>query len=128
MIETGELLRRARLDHAALDAWVEVGWLLPRYYAQVRGFAEIDVARACLIRDLKQDLGVNDEAVDVILDLIDQVHGLRRTLRDLLTSVRGQPEETQQRIVGTMRVAAAGHEVGELNEAGRSRPDTNDHE
>jgi hypothetical protein len=38
------------------------------------------VARAQLIRDLKDDLGVNDEGVGVILNLVDQVHGLRRVL------------------------------------------------
>ena len=31
------------------------------------------------------DLGVNDEGIAVILDLVDQLHGLRRTLRELLS-------------------------------------------
>jgi chaperone modulatory protein CbpM len=117
MIETRELLRRARLDRAALDAWVEVGWLLPGYDAQARSFSEIDLARACLIRDLKQDLGVNDEAVDVILDLIDQIHGLRRSLRDVLFSIQAEPYDTRQRIVATARVNASGRDGDEFSEA-----------
>ena len=32
-------------------------------------------------------MGVNDEAIPIILDLIDQVHGLRRTVRTLLSEV-----------------------------------------
>jgi len=48
----------------------------------------MDLARARLIRDLKNDLGVNDEGVGVILHLLDQIHGLRRTLEDLLLSAR----------------------------------------
>jgi chaperone modulatory protein CbpM len=119
MIETRELLRRARLDRAALDAWVEVGWLLPGYDAQARSFSEIDLARACLIRDLKQDLGVNDEAVDVILDLIDQIHGLRRSLRDVLFSIQAEPYDTQQRIVAAARVNASGPGGDEFSEAER---------
>jgi chaperone modulatory protein CbpM len=43
----------------------------------------MDIARACLIRDLKTDFGVNDEGIDVILHLVDQLHGLRRTLEQL---------------------------------------------
>jgi chaperone modulatory protein CbpM len=43
----------------------------------------MDVERAHLIRDLKADLGVNDEGVDVILHLLDQLHGLRRALGQL---------------------------------------------
>jgi chaperone modulatory protein CbpM len=42
------------------------------------------MARAQLIQDLRRDLGVNDEAIPIILDLIDQVHGLRRLLRGLV--------------------------------------------
>ncbi len=51
-------------------------------------FSEADLARAELIRDLMQDLGVNDEGVGVILNLLDQMHGLRRALADTLQSVR----------------------------------------
>jgi len=41
-----------------------------------------------LIRDLKADFGVNDEGVDVILHLVDQLHGLRRALEQLRGDVR----------------------------------------
>lgn len=33
-----------------------------------------DIARMLLIRDLKEDFGVNDESIPVILYLIDQLH------------------------------------------------------
>jgi chaperone modulatory protein CbpM len=36
---------------------------------------------------LKSDLGVNDEGVGVVLNLVDQVHGLRRVLTELLKTV-----------------------------------------
>ena len=51
-------------------------------------FSEADLARAELIRDLKRDLGVNDEGVGVILSLLDQVHSLRTVLAEVLQSVR----------------------------------------
>ena len=51
-----------------------------------------------LIRDLQADIGVNDEGVGVILDLIDQVHGLRRTLGDLLSAIHAQPEDMRERL------------------------------
>ena len=56
-------------------------------------FSEIDIARARLIRDLKMDLGVNDEGVGVILNLLDQLHGMRRNLMDLREVVRTTPSE-----------------------------------
>ena len=103
MIETSEFLMRAHLDADELQAWVEVGWLLPQ---EDRQFSEMDLARAQLIADLKQDLGVNDEGIAVILDLVDQVYGLRRTLRELLTSVHAQPEATRRQIAASLREAA----------------------
>ena len=53
-------------------------------------FSDADIARAQLIRDLKNDLGVNDEGVSVILSLVDQVHGLRGVLTEVLRSVRSR--------------------------------------
>ena len=87
-ISKHEFLLRARLDQATLTAWIEEEWLVPRDAEPE--FGEVDVARAELIRDLKEDLGVNDAGVGVILSLVDQVHGLRRTLADLLQDLRAR--------------------------------------
>ena len=46
--------------------------------------SEVDLARARLIRDLRDGIGVNDEGIGVILNLIDQVHGLRSIVHGLL--------------------------------------------
>jgi chaperone modulatory protein CbpM len=97
MIDTSEFLFHARLDAEVLEAWVEAGWLLPRRDVETRRFTEVDLARAQLIRDLKDDMGVNDEGVAVILDLVDQVHGLRRTLRIVGSAVGAQPEALRRR-------------------------------
>jgi chaperone modulatory protein CbpM len=87
MAEQGDFM--LRIDAASIETWVEAGWLSPRGEA---GYSERDVARACLIRDLREDLGVNDEGVSVVLDLLDQVHGLRLALRRVASAVQGLPE------------------------------------
>lgn len=81
-------LDRAQLDRETLDVWIEEEWLIPSGTASEQAFSEADLARARLIRDLIQDLGVNDEGVGVILNLLDQMHGLRRALADVLQCVR----------------------------------------
>jgi chaperone modulatory protein CbpM len=73
----------AQFDARALDRWIKAGWLRP-LETEPTQLSEIDLARAQLIFDLTANLGVNDEGVPVILDLIDQVHGLRRAMRELL--------------------------------------------
>jgi chaperone modulatory protein CbpM len=98
MFATREFVARARLDVRTLKAWIEAGWLLPRRNGDGARFSEADLARAKLIRDLKKDMGVNDEGVTVVLDLVDQVHGLRRTLRELLAAIHAQSETMRRQI------------------------------
>jgi chaperone modulatory protein CbpM len=88
IISKSDFLERAQLDHETLKVWIDEEWLIPLQAEADLSFSEMDVARASLIRDLKTDLGVNDQGVGVILNLVDQMHGLRSVLIDLLRSVR----------------------------------------
>ncbi len=90
---------RARADAASLEAWTEAGWLLPERAGPERAFSELDLARAWLIRDLREGMGVNDEGVAVVLALLDQVHGLRRALRRVSSALQGLPEPLRQEIL-----------------------------
>jgi len=72
-----EFLTSAGLQLQTLEIWLDQRWLVPDQTSAEITFSETDVARAHLIRDLKSDFGVNDEGVDVILHLVDQLHGLR---------------------------------------------------
>ena len=108
-MRTREFLLAARLDAAALDAWIEAGWLLPGRDEQAADFSETDLARARLIHDLQQDMGVNEEAVPIILDLLDQVHGLRQMLRDLAAAFIAQPEDMRRRIVAEISSTSSIH-------------------
>ena len=88
MIDESEFLQRAHLDRGTLEIWIRSEWLVPSRAAPEPAFTEMDLARANLIRDLKHKMGVNDEGLDVILHLLDQMHGLRRALADALASLR----------------------------------------
>jgi chaperone modulatory protein CbpM len=89
-----EFLLRASLDDGTLEAWVAEEWLIPGGSTAEPAFTDADIARAALIRDLKRDLDVNDPGIGVILSLLDQVHGLRRTLADLLRDMRERREQS----------------------------------
>ncbi len=90
MIKVEEFLIRTRLERHSLETWIAAGWLVPPQTDPELMFSDLDLARAQLIRDLREDLGVNDEGVSVVLHLIDQMHGLRRSMRDLLDEMRGR--------------------------------------
>ena len=83
-MRTAEFLTQSQLDARAVESWIAAGWLRPGGDPASREFSDIDLARARLIAELRGDLGLNDEAIPVVLDLIDQVHGLRRLARALI--------------------------------------------
>jgi chaperone modulatory protein CbpM len=82
----------AKIDIQTLETWVEAGWLVPGRIEGRLHYSEVDLARAHLIHDLT-GLGVNEAGVPIVLDLVDQLHGLRRVVRHLLSAAKsGQGE------------------------------------
>ena len=83
-----DFLYRAQVDQETLEIWIEEEWLVPSETTGEPEFSEADLARAKLIQDLKHDMGVNDEGVGIILNLLDQMHTLRKAMADMLPSKR----------------------------------------
>jgi len=93
MISEREFLERTHLDRGTLEVWIRESWICPDATAPERSFTDMDLARANLIHDLRHNMGVNDEGLDVILHLIDQMHGLRRALAEALASMHGRQKD-----------------------------------
>ena len=83
-----DFVTRANIDRETLEIWIEEEWVLPHGRTDALEFSEEDLARARLIQNLIDDLGVNTEGVGVALHLIDQVHDLRRALAELAARPR----------------------------------------
>lgn len=81
-----------------LEFWLEQQWLIPQ--AADAGFTEREIARARLIQDLEADFGVNDEGIDIILHLIDQLHGMRRAFAHLQADLSDRPFPTDLQAQG----------------------------
>jgi chaperone modulatory protein CbpM len=87
----------ARVKHVTvkrLRVWVRQGWIRPAV-KESQGFSEADMARAALIRDLEDKLGFDEEQVPVLLNLIDQIHGLRAELKTMLDALEALPEDVR---------------------------------
>jgi len=83
-----EFLTSSGLQGQTLELWIEQEWLVPEETPEGACFSEIDIARAHFIRELKADIGANDEGIGVILHLVDQLHGVRRALAELRSQMR----------------------------------------
>jgi chaperone modulatory protein CbpM len=99
MMTLEQIAVSVRVDRGRVTRWVEAGWLLPETTDGGWSFAEIDIARARLIRDLVEAFEVNEAAVPVILDLIDQRQALEGRMRELLTALGEEPEQVRRAIL-----------------------------
>lgn len=93
-------------------AWVEQEWVLPVEESGQWLFDESDVARIGLIRDLRSDMAVNDEAIPVVLRLLDQLYSLRHALGEIQEAVRELPQEHRTALEERLRRVLAEHGEG----------------
>ncbi|MEO8559566.1 MAG: MerR family transcriptional regulator [Rhodospirillales bacterium] len=78
-----------------LEFWITERWVRPIRDDTGYLFAEADIARIHLIRDLVEDMAVERDTVPMVLSLIDQVHGAHRHLARLVDAIDALPEPTR---------------------------------
>jgi len=94
MMSLEDLLRRhTALDRRELVAWVENRWVLPERRDRTWIFHDVDVARVELILEIRQEFAIEDDALSLVLGLLDQVYDLRRQLGRLCDALAVQPPE-----------------------------------
>ena len=80
-----------------LRVWVNQGLIKPADET-AQSYSEADIARADLICTLEDELGFDEEDVPVLLNLIDQIHGLRSELRGLLEVLDELPSDMRSTV------------------------------
>ncbi len=94
-----EVLAEFSLSRDELLLWVERRWVLPLAQGEEYVFSAADVARLQMIVELHRDLAIDDEAMSVVLDLLDKLYALRRQMRDLLSAVDELPEAQRDKLL-----------------------------
>src|SRR6266436_1784858 len=96
MIVLEDLLNRLReLDRRELTRWVENRWVLPERRNETWIFHDVDVARIELILEIRHEFAIDDEALPLVLGLLDQVYDLRRQLRRVCDALAAQSPEVR---------------------------------
>ncbi|WP_431267426.1 chaperone modulator CbpM [Dankookia sp. P2] len=86
MTDIQALSRSLGLAEAEIHRWVALRWLRPEGTPGGWVFQEVDVARIRLIVELRA-LDLDEEAMPVVLSLLDQLHATRRQPRLLRQAV-----------------------------------------
>lgn len=88
-----------QIDMARLGVFIDRSWISPFTIDGKTMFKDVDVARAELIADLTNEMGINDEGIDVVLDLLDQLHSLRFACNNLIEALETQPLGIRRHVV-----------------------------
>ena len=86
------------LSEPELTGWIARGWVRPEGAEPDFVFQEIDVARVRLVHDLLHAMALAEDAVSLVLSLLDQVYDLRARLHAVVRAVDQQPEAVRQAI------------------------------
>lgn len=92
MASEEEFAQITRIEITKVRLWVDHGWIAPAQEGGQIRYREVDIARASLIHDLTEGMGVNDEGVGIVLDLVDQLHGLRHDFERVMRALQSIPD------------------------------------
>ncbi|MBW6506854.1 MAG: hypothetical protein K0B00_08910 [Rhodobacteraceae bacterium] len=98
----------ARLTRTRISAFVKAEVVVPERTAAGFLFRQIDLARMELLCELCEEFDLADDALGVVIGLVDQMHGLRGELRAVLAAVAAEPDEVRARITLALRAARMG--------------------
>nr|WP_316651128.1 chaperone modulator CbpM [uncultured Gellertiella sp.] len=92
-----EFRQHLQIEFTVLESFIAEGWLVPLQLDDRPAFTDADLARARLILDLRDQMGVNEAGIDIVMELIDQLHGLRSRMGTLLDSLNGREMRPERR-------------------------------
>ncbi|MCB1365058.1 MAG: hypothetical protein KDK02_13115 [Rhodobacteraceae bacterium] len=94
-----------RLTRTRLLAFVEAELIVPVRSDRGPVYRQIDRARAELACDLAEDFDLHEDALGMVLSLLDQLHGVRAELRAVLGALESERPEVRQRIGESVYIA-----------------------
>ncbi len=103
MIDLEAMCGLVGLEAIELERWIGERWVLPETSGGTYVFHEVDVARVRLIVEMKRDLAIDEEAMPVVLRLLDQVYALRRRLQAVTGAIEGLPPDAARGGAGAHR-------------------------
>ena len=96
-----------------VERWVARDWVRPEGGDVGAGggwqFGEIDVARVRLIHELRDELRVDEQALPVVLNLLDQLYDARRRMMRLRDAIeRAAPQDVRDAVLQALLAGGEG--------------------
>ena len=88
----------ANLTRKRLISFVEAEIIVPVQSDAGHVYRHIDIARIELLCDLSEHFDLQDDALGIVISLVDQLHGVRAELRCVLDAVEQEKSDVRNRI------------------------------
>lgn len=88
----------ARLTRVQLISFVEAEIIVPVMTEDGPAYRKIDIMRMELLCELSEQFELQDDALGMVISLVDQLHGVRAELRSVLEAVETEQPEVRSRI------------------------------
>ncbi|SDL92626.1 hypothetical protein [Maricaulis salignorans] len=98
----------AALTAERLTTYIEIGIIMPIQGEAGPLFAPVDCARLQLICELEQSHELADEALEMVMSLVDQLHSARADLQALGAAVDAQPVAVREQVLAAWRARRGG--------------------
>ncbi|WP_372572378.1 hypothetical protein [Ruegeria jejuensis] len=103
--ETQLVATITRLTPDRLTEYLAAEIVIPTQSDQGLVYQSLDVARLELACELHDQYEMEADALSMMISLIDQMHGLRAELREVLGAVQAQPDPVRQTLIEAIGVA-----------------------
>lgn len=97
----------ARLTRPRLASFVEARIVMPVRSERGPVYRRLDIVRMELLCELSEGFDLEDDALGVVISLIDQLHGVRAELRAVVDAIAHEPPEVRERVRQIVRAARA---------------------
>jgi chaperone modulatory protein CbpM len=92
----------APLTRTQLVSFVQAEFIQPLHTETGPIYRRVDLVRMELLCELSEHFNVDDDALGIIISLIDQLHDVRGELRAVLEAIETEPAEVRARLGKTL--------------------------
>jgi chaperone modulatory protein CbpM len=103
LVTIEQVVAEVEVTRGEVTAWIEQRWVRPVEEDGRYLFDEADRARIKLIAELRGDLEIGEEAMPLVLRLLDQIYALRRALGELQGAIKDLPADVRAEIEAKLR-------------------------
>jgi chaperone modulatory protein CbpM len=97
------------LTRQRLDVFIDARLIVPVQTETGRMYGPVDLARLELLCDLAEQFDLAEDALGIVISLIDALHAARSRLHRVAEALDAEPADVRQR-VGARLMTASGHD------------------